>query len=354
MTGATGHVGRGLVAQLLDDGWRVRALLEPGTEAELPRPEQTGAVVGELLDPEAVGECVRGADVVFHLAGGVPHRSCPDLETVNVQGTRVVTRCAVAQGVERLVLMSSVAVYAWAPQRDWPLDEKAPLRRRTQARLGPGTGLARSLDEYAESKLKAERVLEKAHQRHGIDGVVVRSTQVYGPWQQWFSTFLDRARAHPDLLRRPSSRAATLQWLHADDLDELLLRAGCHQRHGVLVLNAAGPEVFSELDLARSAAPDERPHHWHGPPRSGTPPSSPDAGSAGHPASVSPKASERWWPTTGWRDERADRVGHGRHRRRSAAHWSRPWVTTVCGSGPSCVRRARSAPVPSSWPSSRA
>ena len=261
MTGGTGHVGRGLVAQLLDDGWRVRVLLQPGTEAELPRPEHTGAVVGDLLDREAVGECVHGADVVFHLAGGVPHRSRPDLETVNVRGTRVVTRAAVAQGVQRLVLMSSVAVYAWVPQREWPLDEETPLRPRARARLGPGRGLARSLDDYAASKLEAERVLENAHQRHGLDGVVVRSTQVYGPWQQWFDTFLERSRAHPDLLLRPSSRAATLQWLHADDLGDLLLRAGRRERPGVLVLNAAGPEVFSEVDLARLATPDEGPRH---------------------------------------------------------------------------------------------
>jgi nucleoside-diphosphate-sugar epimerase len=260
VTGATGYVGRALVPHLLEDGWRVRALVQPGTEEDVPHPDRVEVVHGDLLDQEAVEECVAGADVVFHLAGQVPRRSRTDHETINVEGTRVVTRSAVAHGVERVVLMSTVAVYARAPARDWPTDEGAPLRRRPRWR-GVGSGSARSFEEYAASKQRAEQVVELAHGRHGLDGVVVRSTQVYGPWQQWFSSFLDRARARPEVLRRPSSRVPALQWLHADDLGDLLLRAGRHERHGVLVVNAAGPEMFSEVDLALLATTGAPPPH---------------------------------------------------------------------------------------------
>jgi nucleoside-diphosphate-sugar epimerase len=262
VTGATGYVGRVLVPRLLDDGWRVRALVQTGTEDEVPRPDRVEQVRGDLLDREAVEECVAGADVVFHLAGQVPRRSRPEHETTNVEGTRVVTRSAVAHGVQRVVLMSTVAVYARAPALDWPTDEEAPLRRRLQWRgVRSGAGLARSFEDYAASKQRAEQVVELAHGRHGLDGVVVRSTQVYGPWQQWFSSFLDRARTRPEVLRRSSSRLPALQWLHADDLGDLLLRAGGHERHGMLVVNAAGPEMFSELDLARLATTGAPPSH---------------------------------------------------------------------------------------------
>lgn len=256
VTGATGYVGSGLVGRLLDDGWRVRVLLQPGTESDLREPERCAALVGDLLDPAAVEECVAGADVVFHTAGVMPQPSAPDLRPVNVDGTRVVTRAAVVAGVPRLVLMSSAAVYAPAPQSRWPLDEHAPLRTRTAwGRRGPAADFMRSIEDYAWSKEQAEDIVRSAHDRHGLDGVVVRCTEVYGPWRRWFASFVDRALDDPAALYRPRCRAPSMQWLHLDDLIDLLLRAA-RTRSGVLTVNAAGPEVFAEVDLARLVVPD--------------------------------------------------------------------------------------------------
>jgi nucleoside-diphosphate-sugar epimerase len=260
VTGASGYVGRGLVSRLLREGLLVRALVQPGTEDDLPHATRIDAVVGDLLDVTAVDECVSGADVVFHLAGLMPHPSQPDLEPVNVHGTQVVVRAAVSHGVSRLVFLSSAAVYAPAPQAHWPLDEDARLRRRSGRSFVHREipAFMRSLDDYAWSKREAELIIERAHARHGLGGCVIRSTEIYGPWRRWFASFLERARHDPGLLRQPGTGIATMQWVHADDLCELLLRAGCHDSREVLVVNAAGPEVFSERDLARLALPELR------------------------------------------------------------------------------------------------
>lgn len=65
VTGATGKVGRHVVAGLLDGGARVRALVRNPAEAGLPATVQ--AVRGDLTDPSTVAAAAEGADAAFLL-----------------------------------------------------------------------------------------------------------------------------------------------------------------------------------------------------------------------------------------------------------------------------------------------
>lgn len=71
VTGATGFVGRHLVRHLLDAGWRVHALVRPGSETDV-LPVETAAITVHTTDgsSDSVEEAVATArpDVVFHLA----------------------------------------------------------------------------------------------------------------------------------------------------------------------------------------------------------------------------------------------------------------------------------------------
>jgi uncharacterized protein YbjT (DUF2867 family) len=61
--GATGRVGREVVAQLSETGVRMRALVRNPETAALP--PQVEVVRGDLTAPETLSECAEGVDTVF-------------------------------------------------------------------------------------------------------------------------------------------------------------------------------------------------------------------------------------------------------------------------------------------------
>jgi dihydroflavonol-4-reductase len=247
--------------RLLEGGWRVRALVEPGTEEHAPSGPGIECVTGDLADADAVADCVARADVVYHLAGVMPGPSQPDLAQVNVRGTRMVAEMAAMHAARQLVFLSSAAVYRALPPARWPIGEDAPLRDWPR---GPGTersplnGFLASMNEYAWTKRQGERILRHLHARHSVPSCTVRSTEAYGPWRRWFAGFVEQARRRPSLLFAPRASVPSLQWIHLDDLHDLLIRAGSHELSGPLVVNAAGPELFSARDIGRLAVPEVR------------------------------------------------------------------------------------------------
>jgi dihydroflavonol-4-reductase len=110
VTGATGFIGSAVTRALLADGHSVVALVEPGVNpaalAELP----VETVAGDLRDPAAVREAVRGCASVFHVAALYRFwsRSPKEFYDVNVGGTRAVLAAAMAEGVEKVVYTSTV------------------------------------------------------------------------------------------------------------------------------------------------------------------------------------------------------------------------------------------------------
>src|SRR5882724_6955687 len=63
VTGATGTIGRQVVAQLLDTGARVRAMTRNPDAAGLP--PEVEVVRGDLTAPESIDRCIDGIDAVF-------------------------------------------------------------------------------------------------------------------------------------------------------------------------------------------------------------------------------------------------------------------------------------------------
>ncbi|MEU4094638.1 SDR family oxidoreductase [Streptomyces sp. NPDC026673] len=106
--GATGHVGRELVAQALDAGHEVTALARaPG---RLPPHERLTVVPGDVRDPEAVGRVITGADGVLSALG----THAPRGETVCADAMRRILPAMRALGVRRLV---AVGAYGTGPGR---------------------------------------------------------------------------------------------------------------------------------------------------------------------------------------------------------------------------------------------
>lgn len=167
VTGATGLVGGEIALDLQRAGYRVTALVRPGSDQSHLSCRDVRFVAGDVTDPDAVRRAMEDQLYVCHAAALVPGSGASeaDFERVNVTGTRNVCEAAVAAGVSRLLHVSSVHTFGIHPGRQ--VDED------TQPVAPPHAG-------YDASKVAAEAVVN-APGFGTFDTVVVNPTAVYGP-----------------------------------------------------------------------------------------------------------------------------------------------------------------------------
>ena len=161
LTGATGFVGRHLLADLGAHGCRVRVLLRRPSDGA---PEADSAVIGDLARPVNMARALEGVDAVVHSAGiahAMSGRPEDDYRGVNTEATIALGRAAERAGVRRFVFLSSVRAQT-GPFAEGVVDEsRAPA----------------PTDAYGRSKLAAEEGLATL----GLDRVALRPVLVYGP-----------------------------------------------------------------------------------------------------------------------------------------------------------------------------
>jgi nucleoside-diphosphate-sugar epimerase len=160
LSGGAGFLGLHLSRRLLADGHEVRSLdVVPLDDAELERSVQE--LRGDIRDYGQVQQLVEGADVVVHGAAALPIQASRDsIRSVNVAGTENVLRAAREAEVQRVVFISSTAVYG-VPEKH-PIEEDDPL-------VGVGW--------YGESKIDAEALCRVA----AVETTIVRPKTFIGP-----------------------------------------------------------------------------------------------------------------------------------------------------------------------------
>ncbi len=163
ISGGAGFLGLHLARRLVAEGHEVRTLdLAPLDDAGL------AGLIEELEGDVRVAadarRLVAGADVLVHAAAALPIQvTRAAIRSVNVEGTAVTLGAALEEGVRRVVLVSSTAVYG-VPDHH-PIHEDDPL-------VGVG--------HYGESKIAAERLC-LAFGRRGLEPVIVRPKTFVGP-----------------------------------------------------------------------------------------------------------------------------------------------------------------------------
>lgn len=127
VTGGTGFIGSHVVRALLDRGYRVRALVRPGSDRAGLAGLEVEFVEGDVREPRSVQAAVQGCSLVFHVAALYSFWVRPRtlIYEVNVEGTRNVLQAASAAGVEGVVHTSSVAALGLRPDGR-PADETVP------------------------------------------------------------------------------------------------------------------------------------------------------------------------------------------------------------------------------------
>jgi len=172
VTGGAGFIGSHLVDVLIQKECSVRVLdnFTNGKLANLSNHQDSTrleVVKGSVTDPLDVQTALKDMDVVFHLAClGVRHSIAHPFENhrVNAEGSLLVLNAAYRSRVKRIVSCSSSEVYGTG--QFVPMPETHPTQPCTV---------------YGAGKLAGEAYARAFHRTYGLETVVVRPFNVYGP-----------------------------------------------------------------------------------------------------------------------------------------------------------------------------
>ena len=108
VTGATGFVGRRVVAELLEHHHQVRCYVHTPGRERLFDNRSVEVRYGGVSDPDALAEAFHGVEAVVHLVGIIRQSRRRTFDLVNRQGTADVVGAAKASGVKHLVQLSAI------------------------------------------------------------------------------------------------------------------------------------------------------------------------------------------------------------------------------------------------------
>lgn len=109
ITGGAGFLGHNLARFLLKKGQKVRTIdLAP---FDYPDIQGVQHVQADIRNKDALRAAAAGCDVIIHAAAGLPLWKPAQIRSVNILGTKTVFEVAEELGIERVVHISSTAVY---------------------------------------------------------------------------------------------------------------------------------------------------------------------------------------------------------------------------------------------------
>lgn len=163
VTGASGFLGRALIARLIAENVSVRAVTR-GAPPGLPG---VSVVRANVLSPGQLLGAFRGAEAVFHLAAHVHDvRSSDDTlqqQAITLGSTLAVLDAAEEVGVQHVILASSLAVFG--PVGSVAANEEQECRPTTP---------------YGRAKLQSEAAVVDFTRRTGRFGASIRPAMMYG------------------------------------------------------------------------------------------------------------------------------------------------------------------------------
>ncbi|KAB8194128.1 NAD-dependent epimerase/dehydratase family protein [Nonomuraea phyllanthi] len=160
VTGSAGMLGGNLARRLVLDGHDVLGVdLRPQADPLLA----AGHRIADVRDLPLMTEAMSGADAVVHCAGALPSYPAEQIHDLIVGGTGTVLEAGRRAGVERLVHISSTAVYGLPTLVPTPEDHpRAPV------------------DPYTRAKAAAEELAEK-YRADGMRVPILRPKTFLGP-----------------------------------------------------------------------------------------------------------------------------------------------------------------------------
>jgi nucleoside-diphosphate-sugar epimerase len=210
LAGASGAIGRAVVAELRRRGHEVIGVARSAGGAEIIRGLGAQPVVADVLDRDGLLRALDGlaADTVIHEATALKHapthyrgRGITATNRLRTTGTGHLLEAARLVGAERFVTQSMIFGYGFVDHGEAPITEDAPFGQPRGSRADPATAALGSAEQQASSA-------------QGIEGVALRYGFLYGPGPASARIVrMLRARVFPI----PRGGGGTFGWVYVDD-----------------------------------------------------------------------------------------------------------------------------------------
>ncbi len=219
IAGATGVLGKRLVAEFSEHGYSVVGLTRDGRGDEIVESRGGEPRRGDLFDEASIVDAARGADVIIHAATAIPTDSPTPAawernDRVRTEGARALVRAADEVGAEQLLQQSIVWV---ARQPDGSSYDE-------QSHPHP--------ESWTKSALDAELIAQDGGEEYGFDVSVLRCGYFYAPDSYYTRAdgagIVDGERPIID-----GSDGVLLSYLHADDAAGAFRAATDHSLSGL-------------------------------------------------------------------------------------------------------------------------
>src|SRR5256712_1745179 len=167
ITGATGYIGRHLVARLVADGERPRCLVRDINRAKRLLPvDKVELVQGATTSPDSLHAAVQDVDTIIHAAFLTADRKQStgnEYEKTNVQGTANLIKAAKKAGVKRIIVISGLGT---KPDK-------------------PGS--------YMQGRYLAEKMVKES----GLDWTIIQPSVLFGKDAPFIKGLTDLIRTSP-------------------------------------------------------------------------------------------------------------------------------------------------------------
>ena len=239
ITGGCGFLGKKLVKRLLDEGSKdIRIIdnLSLGKREDLKEicnfrelkvselkkaPKGVELIVGDIIDGDLAIKATSGCEIIVHLAantGVAPSIKYPRIDmSVNIIGTFNYLEASRINKVSKFIFASSGATIG---EVDPPIHEELP---------------AHPVSPYGASKLACEGYCSAYKQTFGIETIILRFGNVYGPGSDYKSSVVSkfiRRAINGEILEIYGDGKQTRDFVFIDDLIDAVLLSAKHTNIG--------------------------------------------------------------------------------------------------------------------------
>lgn len=240
VTGGAGFIGSNLVDELAkDNDVVILDNFSSGKEENISHHKgknNVRVITGDVRDKGILFDVTKGIDVVYHLAVQCLRVSINDPQInheVNATGTLNLCMAALENSVKRFVYISSSEVYGTAITV--PMDERHPSEPTTI---------------YGASKLAGEKYALVYHRLYGLESIIVRPFNTYGPrahfegvYGEVIPRFVIRVlNDKPPIIFGDGSQTRDFTYV-SDTVKGIILASECDEMIGQSVNLARGEEI---------------------------------------------------------------------------------------------------------------
>ncbi len=164
ITGINGFIGSNLARRLLQEGYNVKGLIRKTSDLKFLKDLDIDYHYGDITDYNSLVKALKGCDRVFHVAALASDWGEYDrFYNINVNGTINVAKASIENNVDRMVYVSTVAMYGFGRTNVKESDSK------------PITGFA-----YNDTKKIAEDKVFELADKANFNITAVKPGNVYG------------------------------------------------------------------------------------------------------------------------------------------------------------------------------